>query len=805
MDVVLPSGLSREEAIRSWTYPLEGTGQSWDALPPGTYQIVVRTAKAAAGNEPPTDVGEVVLAHGDHQTVDVVLPGKFNDPGRASPRLLTVHVPTTDDVSRLSIAQWLNGVRTVIEPTARQLQSEVVLTISARCSAGSVLVVESPRVIGAATLDGNCAGPIRVPVSPRADVVARLRLGHSAPRLPATGWFHLATCGNDRIRMEIPVTIANGHIRAALPADCSAWSLRAGGFVPIRIPGERLRIGEKRDLGELPLHAGAAAVIRVRSDRNGELAEGVRVAALREDDVAAVRGETEIESLVLDSGVTDASGWARLAGLPQERLVFLLHGPGRRHPQVSEPYELTVGEETVIDDLVLPTPASVAVTLSMPENVREALAVQEIALESAGPNQWPSRLPLRGDLTATGAIVEDVPPGTWKVRAAGRLANGYVLRLRETTVDVVAGMDRHVTLSVDDVLFHGRVTRGGTPVSGTLNLRPADRRGGRRSVVAPIDAHGRFEVLLEGEGSYTVVVQDKSGRMVTLGRYVSFEDSEDVEIELPTGEIRGRVVDSAGRPLPQISVSAHQQIAEPAGGAGARSSRDGSFVIDGVTPGTWELVAEAKDLRSAPVVVSVAGDTLDGVTLFADPTRLVRLRLVNVAGFPVPNAFVSAEIPRPLPLSPHTEIRMTRADGTAEFKVPATPDAFITTVVVMTEDQRLSCALVSFQTDIAITVPAAFAELRLFKGERASGGKIWLLSPTGCAVPFLGTRTEIENGQRAFVFPKLAAGTWSYVETHTPEEELGLLTGRSANLTRIKTFNVAPAATTRITIPIDQS
>jgi hypothetical protein len=701
----------------------------------------------------------------------------------------------------LVVSHWRDGVRSDVAATPQQVSGGVLLTMSASCVAGTIVMVESSKEIGTALLERGCEEPVRVRLTERASVAARISVPRGT-RPPRSGSLRLAKCAADAASVEIPFAISDSRMRTSVPAGCGEMTLHAAGFVPVRLSSQALKVGDSRDLGTVTLPEGAAAVLRVRAGSDAVPLEGVRIIAMRTNDLAAMRRELEVERFALGTTVSDASGWARLTGLPEGRVIFLLHGRGRKRPQVSEPYELVAGEETVIDDLVLETPANVFVTMSVPESLEDALELHAVELEGAGHTHWPSRVPIRAELTLTGTVVEDVPPGTWTVRATGRLKNGFALHLGETTIDVVAGVDRQVTLALTDTLYHGRVTRGGQSVNGTINLKPADKQSNRRHVVAKMRGDGEFQVLLEGKGEYAVSVQDSGRRSVTLDHYVTFDDPNDeITIELPTGnEIRGRVVDSAGSPVEGVSVSAVQQIAEPAGSVGVKSSADGRFVLDGVVPGRWKLIADSKNERSEPVMVAVGEDDVDGITLVVDPVQTVKIRVVDMTGAPLSLVKVGAEFLAPGAVQPQYQGSLARR-GEVEFRLSHAQQATPTNVVVQTvPDGRLSCEVLRLDSDQTIQVGPHAGEVRLIARQwvRKAGARNWLVSSSGCAVPFFARAEHESIGHEALVFQRLAAGRWTYVETHNAEELGAIFTGRGSSLTPIKTFVVEPGKTTRV-------
>lgn len=791
VDAEIPAGLTRAEAIALWTRSITASAPRWDALPAGTWQIVLRSVDAASA-PPPLDLGEVVLAPDDQRTVNVALP-----PPATKDVVGTIRV-LVEAGEGLTITHWRGSSRAKIVPSVKSVSGGSLLTFAAPCSAGSTLLFESPEGLGSATLDGACKESIRVQIAPRAGIAARITVP-AGMRSPQTGTLRIDGA------TEIPFAIIDSRINAAVPANNHQLTMHVNGFAPVTLATQRLKAGETANVGTIALREGAAAALRVRSAATADLMAGVRITAIRAHDLPAIRRDAELESFALATAVSDASGWARLSGLPDEQIVFFLRAAGRKYAQVSEPWALTPGTETVIDDLRLQAASNVYVTVARPEELEHSLELSIVELFPTGHNHWPRFLPISGAITPSGTVIEDVPPGSWEVQATGRLKNGFAIRAAKTTVDVVSGVDRHVALNISDRLYQGRVTRGGSPVSGSINLKPANRRAGRRTAVAKIAGDGTFQVLLEGDGEYSVRIQESSGNGVSLNRYVAFTKPEDeVAVELPARRIAGRVIDSTGMPVSGVMVSANQQLAEPAGGASTVNLADGRFVIESVGPGTWEVVASTKNGQSESVVVSVDTADVDDVTLLLEPVQIIKVRLTDMTGAPVRQAFIAAEYSQPGVMHLKSDVRSTNSDGTAEFRLLRAQQTTPLNLVLATFDVRISCALRRLDSDQNITLPPTFGELRLVGRELRNRGSTesWLLSSTGCAVPFLGTHSERDSsGASATVFPKLAAGTWSYVEIRTPEELASLLTGRAASLSTVRTFKVESGKVTRVELP----
>src|SRR5215212_5543981 len=285
-----------------------------------------------------------------------------------------------------------------------------------------------------------------------------------------------------------------------------------------------------------------------------------------------------------------------------------------------------------------------------------------------------------------------------------------------------------------------------------------------------------------------------SGGGIMLGQSIAFSDPEkEVAIELPDGTIRGRVVDASGSPLSGAVASAEQQFSKAGSKVFARNRPDGTFVLENVEPGSWEVVAASDDGRSESVTISVDSGNAEGVTLLLEPIRPIVIHIVDITGAPIRDALVAVEFPREGIPPLKSYIDMTNERGAAEFRLSRSEQAGLVNVVVATQDLRLSCALRRLDGDQMLTVEPVGGEVRVIGRAHPPGAQSWLISATGCGVPFLGTHIEFEpDGQRSVVFPHLAGGRWSYVETRNAEELARVLTGRAASLTPLKTFLVEP-------------
>ena len=280
--------------------------------------------------------------------------------------------------------------------------------------------------------------------------------------------------------------------------------------------------------------------------------------------------------------------------------------------------------------------------------------------------------------------IDGLPPGQYIVfksrmdERADNIGLELMSNMRLKTVTVRKG--RFSRLDVHDegedgVRVYGIVRESGTPVQRALvTLLGSDRDGilgmGVRANAAGMD--GRYELVGIKPGDYVMQVSRFQGRPVQTTFEIEVPDEVRdyrFDIELPTSEIRGRVIDTRGNPVPRIQVtlgSDEGALGEAGGLIGliaqnglsrARTDDNAEFEMRSVAAGKYRVTAGSRSGRGrrnrgnddGPVYgeASIGGLTVDGVTAVEGLIVTVPLAgritgiVVDGSGQPVPGAEIA--------------------------------------------------------------------------------------------------------------------------------------------------------------------
>ncbi len=244
--------------------------------------------------------------------------------------------------------------------------------------------------------------------------------------------------------------------------------------------------------------------------------------------------------------------------------------------------------------------------------------------------------------------VRGLAPGRYSATASnedlyGEAAPSVSLGLGETSVEIEIPAHRVASVS-------GRVLidEGDTGCEGAYVRLTRDQDG--RIVGGEADPTGRVTIYGVRTGSYTLEARCEGYQS---GEPLSLSVSEDAISEqvwrVRSGlTIRGMVVDAAGDPVPGATVGAYAKAKEgadpsvPRARASSRvTERDGTFIVSGLPPGTYELNCYGEfPVPPVPIEVELTGAGKEGVILKLAPNGTIAGRVVDEQGRPQPQLSV---------------------------------------------------------------------------------------------------------------------------------------------------------------------
>ena len=252
-----------------------------------------------------------------------------------------------------------------------------------------------------------------------------------------------------------------------------------------------------------------------------------------------------------------------------------------------------------------------------------------------------------------------------------------VVREGETTV--------HDLDEAAKINLSGRVVKGGQPVANAMlffsagdgNSAPTDIKQSRS------DADGHYQIGLDTAGAYGVVVAAGGamfgGRQTAVPIQVPDQPNPVVDVTLKAAGISGRVMNSEGKPVSGAVVSVKSTGSQGAGeghgrgGMQDQTESDGTFLIEGLDPGTYGLSVAAPGYRNAEVpTVTIANDSdVPAVDVRLEPGRTVRGRVLDANGNGIAGAMVLTAASGAPPSGRDSMPATTDVNGTFVITAPA--------------------------------------------------------------------------------------------------------------------------------------
>ena len=205
--------------------------------------------------------------------------------------------------------------------------------------------------------------------------------------------------------------------------------------------------------------------------------------------------------------------------------------------------------------------------------------------------------------------LEGVRPGRAEV-SASLFPEGLYRSVPVEIADIAVPVEVEIDFA-RGIAISGSVRRAGKAARG-LAVQVA-AAGGRGVMTTVTDEAGGYEVNGLEPGTLTVSVTDDRGRTLA-SRAVAAESDTRVDLEIPAGELAGRVVAAGSRePIVDARVTARLQGEELA--RNASTGDDGSFRLEEMPDGSYLVRAEASGYGAAEVGASLSMGRAREVTL----------------------------------------------------------------------------------------------------------------------------------------------------------------------------------------------
>lgn len=258
--------------------------------------------------------------------------------------------------------------------------------------------------------------------------------------------------------------------------------------------------------------------------------------------------------------------------------------------------------------------------------------------------------------------VDNVVPGRWSIYSMpskdelvrlGLEGQSDYSYLRQSMFELADGEQRFVTLGAPPrqaVRVSGRVTQGGAPRQVLIQWLGESSRSLELQRVANSDADGRYEVEFAEPGAYLGRVGDPKRGDFSADTLLEIPaDAREWvhDIELPSGVVRGVVVDSAGQPLKGMLVRPRCERGPWRAQLTAMLDQgltgdDGAFAFTGLRAGRWSFsvggdwLADGGPLYPAQTLsgsIDVAeGATHEGLRIEVPQAPALRGRCVDELG-----------------------------------------------------------------------------------------------------------------------------------------------------------------------------
>ncbi len=608
----------------------------------------------------------------------------------------------------------------------------------------------------------------------------------------------------------------HGLVSTTLPAGRWDLTVLSKDFAPVTLWGTMLKPGVAFGPVTLRLKRGASVLVHALDSEDGLGVAGAKVCLVtREAFEKAFRTMTEGRPPAgARCATTNREGWLRLAGLRAG--TFFLVSLAPKHSVGCRQVALSSRAETVVDDLEIPRPATVFLSLSgrsgLPAGAKLSVdAIPEVCGQTLVDLTRYVAVPPDGEVSMDG-----LPPGRLHLEATLITPGGLAATVAREALDLLPGDIRSVSLDLSGTLYHGSVSFREEPIHASLAFMTPGKASGDHGV-AESDDGGDFAVFLRRPGTYDVRVLAERPRLDTIVPGVEVSDPKTpVEISVPDTAIRGLVVDADGQPVAQAKVSGTSlpAVTDSSGPSAlrpllteSRSAEDGSLALEGLAPGRWTVTAASGDRRSDPRQLTVTkGQSIENVILTLKEVLAIEGRVATDHGTPVAGAHVIVS-----PGHGRIESAVAVTDAGGRFTLSVNAEAGMrANVEVVGGDAASWCGRLALAKTMHVVLPAQGGTVLLSgdpKGLLETPTHVALIRPDGS---FVGVMELLAYGGASLSrtargtvlrIPALAAGQWRLVTVASPTAILRVIDSFGLQLPVAARLTLAPGATVTIPLP----